>query len=191
MLDAHIDQIGMIVTQIDEDGFLHVAPCGGVDRRVLPGASVTVYGHETLTGIVCCLPPHLVEDDGNKVEPVDKMAVDLGLTKEEAEQKVSLGDRIIINGEPRTLLNHRVSSAALDDRAGCAALIRCAQLLHDKPLKCGLTILLSTREETGTGTAHGFLHGTGTSAPPPRSISVRRTSEGRRPYSSGNPRPTG
>ena len=102
MLDAHIDQIGMIVTQIDEDGFLHVAPCGGVDRRVLPGASVTVYGHETLTGIVCCLPPHLVEDDGNKVEPVDKMAVDLGLTKEEAEQKVSLGDRIIINGEPRT-----------------------------------------------------------------------------------------
>lgn len=74
MLDAHIDQIGMIVTQIDEDGFLHVAPCGGVDRRVLPGASVTVYGHETLTGIVCCLPPHLVEDDGNKVEPVDKMA---------------------------------------------------------------------------------------------------------------------
>ena len=84
MLDAHIDQIGMIVTQIDEDGFLHIAPCGGVDRRVLPGAPVTVYGHETLTGIVCCLPPHLVEDDGNKVEPVDKMAVDLGLTKEEA-----------------------------------------------------------------------------------------------------------
>ena len=150
MLDAHIDQIGMIVTQIDEDGFLHVAPCGGVDRRVLPGAPVTVYGHEILTGIVCCLPPHLVEDDGNKVEPVDKMAVDLGLTKEEAEQKVSLGDRIIINGEPRTLLNHRVSSAALDDRAGCVALIRCAQLLYDKPLKCGLTILLSTREETGS-----------------------------------------
>ena len=43
MLDAHIDQIGMIVTQIDEDGFLHIAPCGGVDRRVLPGAPVTVY----------------------------------------------------------------------------------------------------------------------------------------------------
>ena len=85
-----------------------------------------------------------------KAEPVDKMAVDLGLTKEEAEQKVSLGDRIIINGEPRTLMNHRVSSAALDDRAGCAALIRCAQLLYDKPLKCGLTILFSTREETGS-----------------------------------------
>ena len=91
MLDAHIDQIGMIVTQIDEDGFLHIAPCGGVDRRVLPGAPVTVYGHETLTGIVCCLPPHLVEDDGNKVEPVDKMAVDLGLTKEEAAKFFPVG----------------------------------------------------------------------------------------------------
>lgn len=149
MLDAHLDQIGMVVTQIDENGFLRVAPIGGVDRRVLPGAPVTVYGNEQLTGIVCCLPPHLVEDDGNKVAPVDKMAVDLGLTKEEAEQKVSLGDRIIINGAPRELLNHRVASAALDDRAGCAALIRCAQLLSDKPLTCGLTLLLSSREETG------------------------------------------
>ncbi len=149
MLDAHIDQIGMVVTHIDKDGFLHMAPCGGVDRRVLPGAPVTVYGREAFTGIVCCLPPHLAEDDG-KVEPVDKMAVDLGLTKAEAEQKVALGDRILLSGRPCALLNHRVSSAALDDRAGCAALIRCAQLLSGKPLTCGLTILLSTREETGS-----------------------------------------
>ena len=57
-----------------------------------------------------------------KVEPVDKMAVDLGFDQRRSRAKgISLGDRIIINGEPRTLLNHRVSSAALDDRAGCAA----------------------------------------------------------------------
>lgn len=150
MLDAHLDQVGLIVTRIDEDGFLRVAPCGGVDRRVLPGAPVTVYGKERITGIVCCLPPHLIEDDGNTVEPVDKMMVDIGLSRDEAEQRVALGDRIIVHGFPRSLLHHRVTSAALDDRAGCAAVIRCAQLLKDKPLTCGLTLLLSSREETGS-----------------------------------------
>ncbi len=150
MLDAHLDQIGMIVTQIDEDGFLHVASCGGVDRRVLPGASVTVYGKKQLTGIVCCLPPHLVEDDGSTIEPIDKMAIDIGMDKNEAEQMVALGDRIIVNGAPRALLQHRIASAAMDDRAGCAAVIRCVQLLSDKRLTCGLTLLFSSREETGS-----------------------------------------
>ena len=51
LLDAHIDQIGMIVTDIDENGFLHVTNVGGVDRRTLPGSPVTVYGTETVTGI--------------------------------------------------------------------------------------------------------------------------------------------
>lgn len=57
MLDAHMDQIGLIVTGIDENGFLHIDRCGGVDRRVLPGSAVIVYGTELLTGIVCCTPP--------------------------------------------------------------------------------------------------------------------------------------
>ena len=149
MLDAHLDQIGMVVTQIDENGFLHIAPCGGIDRRALPGAAVTVYGKETLPGIVCCLPPHLTEDDGSKVAPVDKMAVDLGLSRERAEELVAPGDRIVIKGAPRTLLNHRVSAPALDDRAGCAAVIEFMRFLHGKTLDCGVTVLLSTREETG------------------------------------------
>lgn len=149
MLDAHLDQIGMIVTQIDKDGFLRIAPCGGMDRRVLPGAVVTVHGSQTLSGIVCCLPPHLVEDDGNTVEAVDKMAIDLGLSGEVARQLVQPGDRITVNGVARSLLGSRMCGAGMDDRSGCAALIACARLLHDKPLQCGVTILLSTREETG------------------------------------------
>ena len=66
LLDAHIDQIGMIVTDIDENGFLHVTNVGGVDRRTLPGSPVTVFGTETVTGIGCTLPPHLAKGTFSK-----------------------------------------------------------------------------------------------------------------------------
>lgn len=149
MLDAHIDQIGLIVTGIDEDGFLRVDRCGGVDRRVLPGSPVTIYGREVLTGIVCCTPPHLSDGSEDKVDPVDKMAVDAGLTKEEAEKLIQLGDRIVFNAVPRSLLGSRITAAGLDDRAGVASLIRCVQLLEGAELNCELTVLCSGREEVG------------------------------------------
>ena len=85
LLDAHIDQIGMIVTDIDENGFLHVTNVGGVDRRTLPGSPVTVFGTETVTGIGCTLPPHLAKGD-DKIKPVAEQCVDLGLPKEEVEK---------------------------------------------------------------------------------------------------------
>lgn len=150
LLDAHLDQIGLIVTGIDEKGFLRVAPCGGVDSRVLPGSPMTVLGREKLVGVVCCLPPHLVEGGEEKVQPVDQMAVDIGLPKEEAEKLVSPGDRIVFCGEQHSLLGTRVASSGLDDRAGCAVLLRAAGLFQNETLNdCSVTILLSSREETG------------------------------------------
>lgn len=148
LLEAHLDQIGLIVTGIDKNGFLHIDRCGGIDFRVLPGSAVTVYGKETLHGVVCCTPPHL-SDGEDKVEPTDKMAVDIGLSKKEAEKIVSPGDRARFCCSPKSLLGTRISAAGLDNRAGVASLIRCAQLLDKASLKCKLTILCSTREETG------------------------------------------
>ena len=147
LLDAHLDQIGMVVTSIDEKGFLKVAPDGGMDRRVLPGSRVVVYGRETLNGIVCCLPPHLTDGGEDKVPDITDMAVDVGLSKEEAQALVQPGDMVLVPGEPRRLLGSRVTGAALDDRAGCAVLIRCAQLLQGEDLHCRVSLLLSTREE--------------------------------------------
>lgn len=149
LLDAHIDQIGMLVTRIDENGFVKVARDGGMDRRVLPGSRVMVYGKETLNGIVCCMPPHLTDGGEDKVPDITDMAVDVGLSKEEADELIQPGDVVLLPGEPRRLLGSRVTGAALDDRAGCAALIRCAQLLQGEELSCKVTLLLSTREEVG------------------------------------------
>ncbi len=150
LLDAHLDQIGMLVTSVDENGFLKVARDGGMDRRVLPGSRLVVYGKETLNGIVCCLPPHLTDGGEDHVPDITEMAVDVGLTKEEANELVQPGDVVLLPGEPRRLLGSRVTGAALDDRAGCAALIRCAQLLQETTLSCRVTVLLSTREEVGS-----------------------------------------
>lgn len=166
LLDAHLDQIGLIVTGIDENGFLRVGRCGGADARVLPGGAVTVYGKETLCGVVCCTPPHLQEGGEDKVEPVDKMAVDVGLSRGAAEKLVRPGDRILFRTQPKRLLGTRVSAAGLDDRAGVAAFVRCAQILSGETLRCRVTILCSAGEEVG-----GFGAKTGAfSAKPTRAI---------------------
>ena len=149
LLDAHLDQIGLVVTQITDKGFLKVAPVGGVDQRVLPTAPVTVFGREMLHGIVSFLPPHLTSDSGDKCPKIEDLAVDIGKTKEEAEALVAVGDRIIIDGPFRQLLGSRVTAAALDDRAGCAALLLCAEELNDCILDCGVTFSFTSREEIG------------------------------------------
>lgn len=149
MLDAHIDSIGLAVTGIDSNGFLSVGNVGGMDRRVLPGALVTVYGKETLHGIVSCLPPHLVQGGAEKVPEITDLGVDVGLTKEEAEACFSLGDRVLVQAPLRRLLGDRVAGAALDDRAGCAAVILAAKAIAAAKPQLGLHVVLSAKEETG------------------------------------------
>lgn len=149
LLDAHIDQIGMVVTNIDEKGFLRVTNVGGVDRRTMPGSPVTVYGKEALTGVVCTLPLHLMQGKEEKISPVSEQAIDLGLSREEVEKLVSIGDRAVLTCAPRKLLGNRITATALDDRAGCACIIRAAQLVRDKNPGCCVMVLCSTREEVG------------------------------------------
>lgn len=155
LLDAHIDQIGLVVTGIDENGFLQASSCGGMDKRQILGSSVVVYGKEKLQGIVCCTPPHLQKGE-EKLPSMDELKVDVGLSREDARKWVSPGDRILPWSKPRRLLGNRVACAALDNRASCAVLIRCAQLLQNEKLDCRVTILLSGGEEvTGLGAVVG------------------------------------
>lgn len=149
LLDAHLDQIGLVVTSIDEAGFLKTASCGGVDSRALIGNAVTVCGKKPLTGIVCCTPPHLSKGGEDKVPPVEELYIDVGLSGEQARQMVAPGDRVLFAQQPRPLLGDKVTAPALDNRAGVACLIRCAQLLAQEELPCRVTILCSAQEETG------------------------------------------
>ncbi|MBQ6265869.1 MAG: M20/M25/M40 family metallo-hydrolase [Clostridia bacterium] len=151
LLDAHIDQIGLVVTSIDDKGFLHVAKCGGADVRVMSSSEVTVWGKKKLFGVIASIPPHLAdENEKNKAVDFDNLFIDIGMSKTEAEEFVTPGDRITFNGTQAKLLNNNVVSPCIDDRAGVAAILRCMQILKnsDKPL-CGLTVMFSSQEETG------------------------------------------
>ncbi len=150
LLDAHLDQIGLVVTAIDADGFLKVAKCGGADKRVLAASDVTVHGKEKLFGVITSTPPHLSKPaDADKASDFDEIAVDIGMNKEEASKLVSPGDRITFNGEYNELLGNRICSPSIDDRAGVAAILRCLEFIKDKKLDCRISVMFSVQEETG------------------------------------------
>ena len=142
LLDAHMDQVGLIVTRLEKNGLVAVDRCGGVDRRVLPGTPVLVHGAKELAGVVA-LTEH------PEKEQSDRLWVDCGQSGEELGRLVSPGDRITLWQRPVSLLGDRISCAALDDRSGCAVLIRCAELLEEEPLSCEVVIQFSTLEEIG------------------------------------------
>lgn len=151
LLDAHIDEIGMIVTTVDDDGFIHVDRCGGADRRTLVGAEVYVLGTRKLSGVVCSVPPHLSAELDGKSPAWDKLYIDIGYPGDQAKKLVPPGSRIVVKSKPYRLLGERVSGKALDNRAGAAVLIRTVELLvsENAPISCRLTVLLSSREEVG------------------------------------------
>lgn len=150
MLEAHIDEIGLIVTHIGENGFLKVANCGGADRRLLLAQQVTVHGKRDITGVITSKPPHLESSEESKKTPeIDSIAIDIGMSKEEAEQAVSLGDKISFAASFRELKNNRISAKAIDDRGGMTAVLFALEQLKEQPLCCGLTVLFSAQEELG------------------------------------------
>lgn len=153
LLDAHIDQIGMVVTGVDAEGFLRMDQCGGVDIRTLAGNEVTVWGKEPLFGVVCSTPPHLAKQDGQPGADLADLAIDIGLSADAARERVHPGDRITLRREPKELLGGLISAPSLDDRAGVAAILRCLELLQDQRHSCRLTIVFSTQEEVGGGSA--------------------------------------
>ncbi|MBE6763250.1 MAG: M42 family metallopeptidase [Ruminococcaceae bacterium] len=148
LLEAHIDEIGFIVTHVDEDGFVHVSNCGGIDRRVLAAAEVTLLTEPPLAGVFCSTPPHLAGEDG-KLKPLDEMGIDIGYPAEEAKALVEKGTRGVFRAHFEELSEHLVCAKALDDRVGCAAVIEAMRLLKDEDLSCDVTALFAVQEEVG------------------------------------------
>ena len=149
-LDAHMDRIGMIVTHIEDGGFLRVAKCGGMDARVLAAQDVTVWGRNPVYGVVTSTPPHLsTPEDAKKAKDFDSILIDTGLSKEEVEKLISRGDRITVKCPHGELENGRIFGAALDDRAGCAVIIRAARLVAESKDRPSVKLLFSGQEETG------------------------------------------
>lgn len=150
MIDAHIDQIGMICSYITDDGFIKVGNLGGLDRRILSAQQVIIHGKKDIKGIISSVPPHL-SDGGKKVPEMSDISIDTGYSGDELKKIVSLGDTISFDTKCRELLNGRITGHSLDDRCGVASILYMLDILKDEfdNLPCSITVLFSSQEELG------------------------------------------
>ncbi len=147
MLDAHIDQIAMVVTDVSENGFLTVSNAGGIDLRSLPAREVLVHGKCDIPAVFCSTPPHLAKGD-TEYDDISKIKLDTALG-EKAKDIISVGDIVTFNSKPFEMQNGLVCGKSFDDRAGVACLLMLAERLSGKKLPINVAFVLSDGEELG------------------------------------------
>lgn len=152
LVAAHTDEVGFIITDITDDGYLRFAPVGGIDAAVVLGRRVDING---IKGVVGAKAVHLLSDDEKKNEPAfDKLAIDIGAAdKAEAEKAVSLGDYAYFASDYCEFGDGFIKSKALDDRIGCMLMIE----LINSDLEYDTYFCFNVQEEVG-------LRGSGCSA---------------------------
>jgi putative aminopeptidase FrvX len=149
---GHIDEIGVHVTHIDDDGYLHIGNVGGWDPVVLIGQRVRILTrHGSVTGVIARKPIHLLRDDDRRKAPEFRdMHIDIGAASaEEASQLVRIGDVAVIDADPIELPNDRIVARALDNRIGCYVAAEAARLVAQEGGAPGDVLALAvTQEET-------------------------------------------
>ena len=152
MVFAHTDQIGMFVNSITEEGFLKIVRLGGVPERILAGATIQIKtkSNQIISGVIGTISHHLTPDDKKYVVPkIEDMYVDIG-AKSKADA-LSLGVEVGSPAfyEPRftKLANNRVSATSVDDRAGCAVLVKLAERLSTNKPDVNIYLVGSVQEE--------------------------------------------
>ena len=149
MIDTHYDEIGFMVTDVLDGGFLRITNIGGIDRAIMQAACVTVYGKEILNGIIISTPPHLREG-GNKLPKIEDLLVDVGLgySKEELCELCPIGTPITFEKKHTELLEDKIAGPSLDNKACAAIALDAACDVSREMLSGDLYITLSCYEET-------------------------------------------
>ena len=150
MLDGHIDEIGLIVQYIDNEGFLYVSPIGGWDPQVLVGQRIRLLGREgDVLGVVGKKPVHLMKaEDREKVSRISDVWVDIGATsRKEAEERVRVGDAGVIDSRTLDFPNNRIVSRSIDDRIGAFVVLEALRRYAAKPGAARVVATAATMEE--------------------------------------------
>ena len=131
---GHIDEIGLIVTHIDDDGYLWFRAVGGWDAQILVGQRLVLdTSGGTVTGVVGKKPIHLLrEEDSKKVADIREMHIDIGARDgAQARERVRIGDVAVVDSEPAELPNGRLTARALDNRLGSYVALQTARLVAE------------------------------------------------------------
>lgn len=162
MIAAHMDEIGLIVTKIEDTGFLRFAPIGGVDQRTLVAQEVTILSNPPLDGFIGVKPPHLLPaDERDKAIPMEDMFIDVGLAAEEAKRRVRPGDVATVKRAFTRLQGTRAAGKGLDNRTGVAAALEAMRLLTGMRHMADVYAVATVQEEVGlrgaTVSAYGIV----------------------------------
>lgn len=163
MLAAHMDEIGLMVTYISDEGFLSVAAIGGVDAAILPGTRVDVHtATGTLRGVVGRKPIHLIKaDDRKKVTELDKLVIDLGMPGKKVKKQVAIGDTITFGVGFEKFGEGMAVSRSFDDKAGVYVAVRVMEELKARggakgDFVCAITVQEEIGVRGGETSAYGI-----------------------------------
>ena len=149
MIGAHMDEIGFIVTHIDDNGFLRFHTLGGFDPKTLTAQRVIVHGKKDVIGVMASKPIHVMTaDERNKVAKLSDYFIDTGLTAEEVKEMITIGDPITREREFIEMGNC-VNGKSLDNRLAVFILIETLKNLKDKEVPYDIYGVFTVQEEVG------------------------------------------
>ncbi len=152
MLAGHIDEIGVIVTWIDDEGFVWIGPIGGWDPQVLVGQRIRFMGREgDVLGVIGRKPIHLIKrEDRDKAVKFEDLWVDIGASsRADAEQRLGVGDAGVIDCRVLELPNNCLASRAVDDRIGAFVVLEALRRYAERPGVASVVAVATTQEEIG------------------------------------------
>lgn len=150
MLAGHIDEIGLMVKDIDEDGFIYFTTLGGFDPRVLLYQEIVIHGNEDIFGLIVSAEDIDKNSEKDKALGIDDLKIDAGYDVEQIKELVNIGDIITIKRELISFEDESVSGKALDDRAGVAVMYECARELKKLRHEADVYFVGTVQEEVGT-----------------------------------------
>ncbi len=158
MIAAHMDEIGFIINHIDEDGFLRFLPLGGFDPKTLSSQRVIVHGKKDLVGVMGCKPIHLMKpEERTKQVPLNDYFIDLGMSKEELEKYVSVGNPVTRERE-LIEMGDCINSKSLDNRISVFILIEALRALKEEEVPYDIYGVFTVQEEVGLRGAISASH---------------------------------
>jgi len=152
MLAGHMDEIGLMITHIDGEGFLYFAAVGGVDDALLPGLRVEIHGDGgVVTGVIGKKPIHLMEpSERDKAFKVKDLWIDIGARdQKDAEKAVAVGDVITVKSSFEALRNDIALSRGFDDRIGAFVVVEALRALAKRKPKVAVYAVTTVQEELG------------------------------------------
>ena len=163
MLTAHCDEIGFLVSNIDDNGFLYVQEIGGIDTDLLPGRKVEIHTEQGLVkGVFGKKAIHLTRGEEKKKLEISDIWLDIAAkNRKDAETRVQIGDYVTFAKDVISYDNGVIASPSTDDRIGVWTLIETAKLLSDAKLNCNVYFVSTCQEELGARgakTAADYIH---------------------------------